>query len=150
MNVTKKAILVAAAGVASTGVVTATAMAATNTGSNTYPPIVQKLADKFHLNPADVQDVFKQNHQDKKGDRQAHLKSVLDQAVKDKKLTQAQEDKLIAKLKSLRTELKSENHQDRKSLHDQLEQWAKDNGINNLDDILPQPPQGMRHHPMDQ
>lgn len=149
MKISNKALVAAAASVAATGLITATAMAATSASSDTYPPIVQKLADKFNLNPADVKSVFDQNRQDNKADRQQKLKATLDQAVKDGKLTQDQADKLLAKLKSLRDEFKSQNHQDRRQnhqqLHDVLEQWAKDNGISNLDEILPQPPAGHNH-----
>jgi hypothetical protein len=78
--------------------------------------------------------------------RQARLKSSLDQAVKNGKLKQDQEDKLIAELKTLHERQKDDKGQDRRALKSALEQWAKDNGITNLDQILPTPPSG--RHPM--
>ncbi|HSX18305.1 MAG TPA: hypothetical protein VLE51_03050 [Candidatus Saccharimonadales bacterium] len=151
MKITKKAVLAAVLGVVGTGVVTATALAATSSTDTKYPSIVQKIADKFHLNPADVQSVFDQNRQDIQAQHQQKLKSTLDQVVKDGKITQDQADKLLAKLNSLHDQFKNDNReermQNRQQLHDELEQWAKDNGINNLDDILPHPLMG-RHHMM--
>ncbi len=146
MKYSKKAL--AAAGI--TGVIgiagiSATTLAATSSGSSSYPPIVQKLASTFGLDPSKVNDVFKQQRQDNQTDRQARLKTVLDQAVKDGKLTSDQETKLIDELRSLHDQAKTD-HQDIKS---RLDQWAKDNGITNLSDILPTLGPGLHHHMMD-
>lgn len=126
----------------------ATALAATNTGPANYPPIVQKIANTFNLDPAKVNDVFRQQHQANEQKHDEHLKSTLDQAVKDGKITQDQEDKLIAELKTLREQFKDNKQQNRQDMKNQLEQWAKDNGINNLDQILPHPSAGTHHRMM--
>jgi hypothetical protein len=145
MKYSKKLIAIASiTGAVGIGGIGATALAATNSGTTSYPPIVQKLASTFGLDPAKVNDVFKQQKQDNMANRQAKLKSTLDQAVKDGKLTQDQEDKLIAELQSLRSQAK-DNRQD---IRTQLQQWAKDNGVTNLDQILPAPVAGI-HHTMD-
>ena len=117
-----------------------TAIAATSSGSTNYPPIVQKIASTFGLDPAKVDNVFKQQRQDNQQNRQAKLKSTLDQAVKDGKITQSQEDSLIAELKTLHAQFKADKTQDRQNLKTQLQQWAQANGITNLDQILPQLP----------
>jgi hypothetical protein len=146
MKYSKKLIITAATlGTIGAAGIGATAIAATSGNSSDYPPIVQKIASTFGIDPAKVNDVFKQQRQDNMQSREAKLKSTLDQAVKDGKLTQDQEDKLIARLKTLHDKNKTDKHQDRRNMHSQLEQWAKDNGINNLDQILPQPPAGMHH-----
>jgi hypothetical protein len=75
-------------------------------------------------------------------DRQQKLHDYLDQKVKDGTITQDQENKLLAKLDQLHLQLKNDNQQDRRGDHrqlfEQLQQWAKDNGIN-LDQVLPHP-----------
>ncbi len=145
-----KAIIIAAssAGIIGFAGIGASVMAATNSGggSSNYPSIVQKIADKFNLDPAKVNDVFVADRASHQAEHQAKLKSTLDQAVKDGKITKDQEDKLIAKLQSLHTENKDNKAQNRQDLKSELDQWAKDNGITNLSDLLPQPPAGgMRH-----
>jgi polyhydroxyalkanoate synthesis regulator phasin len=147
MKHSKKFILAAAtAGVVGMTGIGASVLAATNSSDTNYPPIVQKIASTFKLDPAKVNDVFKQQRQDNQADRQAKLKSTLDQAVKDGKLTSDQETKLIAELKTLHEQNKADRTQNRQSFKIQLDQWAKDNGITNLDQILPAPPDGgMRH-----
>lgn len=131
--------------------VSGAAIAATSTSTTTSPQdsIIQKIADKFHLNKSDVQSVFDQNHQEMQAKHQQMLKDRLDQAVKDGKLTQAQETKLLAELKTLHDETKSDNRADRRAnrqaMHDELEQWAKDNGID-LGQVMPRPGHGMGMH----
>jgi polyhydroxyalkanoate synthesis regulator phasin len=121
----------------------ATALAATSSSNSSYSPLVQKLASTFGLDPAKVNDVFKQQHQDNMQNRETRIKSSLDQAVKDGKLTQDQETKLIAELKTLHDQFKNDKTQNRQNFKTQLDQWAKDNGITNLDQILPAPPAGL-------
>ncbi|HZP55535.1 MAG TPA: hypothetical protein VFB03_02065 [Candidatus Saccharimonadales bacterium] len=143
MTINKKLLVASVAGVASASFLTASTMAATS-ATTSYPPIVQKIADKFHLNPADVQSVFQQQRQDKKNNRMQHIKDSLDQAVTDGKITRDQENKLLNELKTLQQQRHDDKTNDRRAdrqkIHDELQQWAKDNGINNLDQILPSPP----------
>ncbi len=102
--------------------------------------LVDKIAQKFNLNKTDVQGVFDQNKTDQQAAHTAKQKARLDQAVKDGKITQDQEDKIIAKQAELKTQmqaerdaLKSKTEAERKAFKDQkrteLEQWAKDNKI---------------------
>jgi polyhydroxyalkanoate synthesis regulator phasin len=84
--------------------------------------------------------VFDDYHQQNMADRHQKLVDRLDQAVKDGKITEDQKNKIIAKLdelhKQFQGESKQDRHANRQQLHDALQQWAKDNGIN-LDQILP-------------
>jgi hypothetical protein len=77
----------------------------------------------------------------------------LDQAVKDGQLTSSQETALLNEINDLKSQLKADNRtdrlQNRQNFKTQLDQWAKDNGITNLDQILPQLPAGMHHGMMD-
>lgn len=142
MSINKR-IAIGAAALAITGAAaTATALAATSTSTNsTYPPIVQKIADKFHLSPADVNDVFQQQKQMNKEEKKQRLNDYLEQKVKDGTITEDQKNKVVAKLDELHQQLKNEDkdqrHQDLQTLKTQFEQWAKDNGINNIDQLLP-------------
>lgn len=129
-----------AVGVIGAAGISATAIAATDSNSGEYPPIVKRLASTFNLDPAKVNDVFKQQREQNHQNRENKLKSSLDQAVKDGKLTQEQADKLLAKLKSLKAEHKNGDKSNRREVKEdmraELQQWAKDNGIENLDEIL--------------
>lgn len=140
MNI-KKSLLIAGAitAIGSAGVLgTAAVSAAADTTSS--GSLVDKIAQKFNLNKADVQAVFDQNRADHEAQRQANVKTKLDQAVKDGKLTSDQETKILDKLKELQSQ-RDANHDDmkdktpaeRKAAMDakkaETEQWAKDNNI---------------------
>jgi uncharacterized membrane protein YhiD involved in acid resistance len=148
MNSNKKLLIVSAvAGLAGMGVISSSVMAATSSNSNNYPPLVQKIADTFHLNPSDVQKVFDQNRQDRQDRHEQRLKDRLDQLVKNGTISQDQEDKITAKLKELRQNFKNENRQERMqnraNLRSQLQQWLTDNGISlSPDQLLPNHPAG--------
>ncbi len=143
MNISKKLAISAAALTITGAAATATAVAATSpsTNNSSYPPIVQKIADTFHLNPSDVNNVFQQQKQMNQDQRKQKLNDYLEQKVKDGTITEDQKNKIETKLDELHQQLKSENkdqrHQDRQDLRSQLEQWAKNNGINNIDQLLP-------------
>lgn len=142
MKLNQKIVAGGAAAIIATLGLGGAAMAATSTDTNPQDSLAQKIADKFHLNKSDVQTVIDQNHQDRQAKHEQMLKDRLDQAVKDGKLTQDQETKLLAELKTLHDETKTDNqadrHANRKAMHDKLDQWSKDNGID-LSKVMPQP-----------
>jgi len=121
-----------------------------------YPAIVQKIADKFNLQIADVQAVFDQDKTDRQAEMQikmqAKFEERLAQAVTDGKLTEVQKQAIIAKRAELQTTMQSgatnlltENSKnmtaaerqaaqaERKTAMEaqrtELETWAKQNGI---------------------
>lgn len=140
MNI-KKPLLIAGAitAIGAAGLV-GTAVVSAATDTNASGTLVDKIAQKFNLNKADVQAVFDQNRTDHEAQRQANVQTKLDQAVKDGKLTTDQENKILAKLKELQADrdanigtMKDKTPAERKAAIDakkaEIEQWAKDNNI---------------------
>ena len=119
------------------------------TTSNPQDTLVDKLVSKFNLNKSDVQKVIDENRQEHEAAREQKMKERLDQAVKDKKITQEQEDKLIAKLKELqadRKELKQATQSERdahKAKMDEFKKWLSDNKI---PEEVARPMGGPGHH----
>lgn len=120
------------ASVASLGIASA---ATDNTGQSN---LVDKLATTFKLNKADVQKVFDEERATHKAEREQTMKTTIEQAVKDGKLTQDQADKLTAKLQELQAERKNmkgmkEATQTERDAHkakmDEFKQWLSDNQI---------------------
>ena len=100
--------------------------------------LVDKIAAKFNLKTADVQAVFDADKATHEDDRAAEEKTRLDTAVTDKKITQAQEDLIIAKQAEMKTAMdaaknttqtQAERQAARKTQMDALKQWATDNNI---------------------
>jgi len=113
---------------------------AATTSSTSGQSLVDKLASKFNLNKDDVQKVFDEDRSAHEAERAAEVKTQLDQLVKDGKITQAQEDKLIAKGKELQTQreanrdsMKDKTDAERKAAMDAertaFTKWLSDNGI---------------------
>ena len=105
-------------------------------GSTTKGSLIDKLVAQFHLNKADVQTVFDQQRSENRTARQIAETARLDQAVKDGKLTQAQEDAIIAHRASqqaFRASLAGMTEAQRQAAMDTHRaseaQWAKDNNI---------------------
>ena len=108
--------------------------------ANPMSGLVSAIATKFHLNQADVQQVFDAERTQQQADMQAKFaadqKTRLDAAVTAGKLTQAQEDLIIAKQAEIKTfmdTLKDKTPADRKTAMQTemttMTQWAKDQSI---------------------
>lgn len=128
----------ALAGGAAVHAETATSTSSTNPMSG----LVSAIANKFHLNEADVQKVVDDQRSQMQQERETELKDEIAQLVKDGKLTQAQVDAINAKRTNLekqrqatmsQDETKSSLSSDRKAQQEarktELDQWLKDNGI---------------------
>jgi hypothetical protein len=114
------------------------AYAAENT--NPFSTIIEKLAAKFELKQEDVKQVFDDVRNEKQAANEKKYENYLSQAIKDKKITDAQKKLLIAKhqeLQKSRAE-KPANWQnlsaeERKTAmqkeKDDLNAWAKANNI---------------------
>ena len=133
---TKKTIIMGAAGTvvglaALAGVASAQTPASTNQQS-----LVDKIATKFNLDKSDVQAVFDEDHATHEAEMQQKMDERLSQAVTDGKITEAQKTAIQEKQKELKSYLDSikdksdtERHQLMKAKLDEVEQWAKDNGL---------------------
>jgi hypothetical protein len=116
------------------------ALAASNTKGSVMTNIVAAISQKFNLNSTDVQAVVDQTMANQKASMQADqtkkFTDRINQAVTDKKLTQDQADKIIAKrteLQAANLALKDKTPAERqaamKTQMTALKQWATDNNI---------------------
>jgi hypothetical protein len=117
-------------GLASVGLVSA------QTAGTGQSNLITKIAQKFNLKEADVKSVFDEQRTANQAAHQADEKAQLDQAVKDGKLTQAQEDLIVAKQTEMKTfidSLSGKTPTERKTAMDtkrvELDKWAADNNI---------------------
>ena len=114
---------IATVGLAAALGVGAVSAATTSTG---HESLIDKLVTKFHLNKADVQQVFDQQRTENQADH----------TVTEGKITQDQETKILAKLAEEQTfhdSIKDKSEADRraamKTHRVELQKWATDNGI---------------------
>ncbi len=130
------------AGVATTLAIASVAGASAANSSTTNPQdnLINKIAKKFNLKPADVKAVFEQDRSEHEAAMNQKVEDKLNQLVKDGKLTEQQKTAILAKrdeikkdMQANRDSMKDKTPAERKALMDQkkseLDQWAKDNNI---------------------
>jgi hypothetical protein len=110
--------------------------AQTGDSAATYPPIVQKLADRFGWDRDEVLDVFKEERRGPKSGRAFGLDSKLDRSVERERITAEQKEAILAKIRELwpeGQELKDLSPEERRaamqSARQELKAWAENNGI---------------------
>lgn len=117
------------------GVTSVSAQDATGKSSS----IIQKLAQRFNLQEADVKAVFDEEHQARPAQMKAALEQRLAQAVADGKITEAQKTAILSKFSEMKAtkpnigQFKDQTPEQRKQAMEQkkseLETWAKENGL---------------------
>jgi hypothetical protein len=104
---------------------------------SSYPPIVQKLAERFNLNPSEVEDVFQEMHEERQADMHAQFEERLNDLVSEGKLTEEQKLKVLDKIEEMQTKMESlrdlnpeERRQESREMHEEMRKWFEDSGIN--------------------
>lgn len=104
------------------------------------PPLVEKLAERFKLNPDEVQAVFEEERDAHRAEMEAKFSMQLDQYVEQGKITAEQKQLILEKQKEMMEQhqqefeqLKVKSPQERKALMQQhrtdIETWAAEHGI---------------------
>jgi hypothetical protein len=88
---------------------------------NNYPPIVQRLVEKFNLNEDDVKKVFDEERQQRQDDRQKQLEEGLNKAVSDGVITSEQKQAFLDKHSNM--------EQQRGQNREEMQTWFEENGI---------------------
>jgi len=107
-----------------------------------YPPIVQKLVERFGLNEDEVKAVFDEERTEHQAQMQARFEERLSQFVSDGKITEEQKQAILAKKEEMqgnREEFKDLSAEERKQKMEErrqeMQSWAEQNGIDV--DLLP-------------
>lgn len=96
-----------------------------NADNNMYPPIVKRLAQKFDVNEADVEEVFAQERAEEWNKKRQTLSEELGLAVKYGKLTEEQKQKILDK----KDELQADHETQREQTKNYLKEWMIENNI---------------------
>jgi len=101
-----------------------------------YPPVVQKLVERFGLAEDEVKAVFDEARAEQKQQMQARFEERLSQFVSDGKITEEQKQAILAKKEKIQANrgdcagLSAEERKQKMEEHRQeMETWAGENGI---------------------
>lgn len=101
-----------------------------------YSSIITKIAEKFNLNPSDVQAVFEEHKNIHKADMYARLVEKLDSLVGGGKITSEQKETILKKHEEIENkmlEMRDKSPEERRSemeaLRSELKSWAEEQGI---------------------
>ncbi len=111
--------------------------AQTSSGTASGPTaLIQKIAQKFNLNEAEVKAVFDEEHEAREAERRQNLEDRLSQAVTDGKITEEQKTTILSKVDELdtyRDSLSDKTDEERreamKTKMAELKAWAEENDI---------------------
>lgn len=150
---TKKTLLIPVSALVLTmGVIyAAPSMVSAQVSDSSIPPLAQRIAERFKLNPEEVQQVFSEYKDEMHAEHEARMLDKFDQLVSEGKITEDQRNAIVDKLTTLREEhdsqawqslSKEERRKKMESKHEELKAWAEAQGIE-LDVIMPKV---MMHH----
>ncbi|MEW6772276.1 MAG: hypothetical protein AB1330_12995 [Bacillota bacterium] len=112
------------------------AIAAETQADYNFPPVIQKLVEKFNLDPAKVNEVLQEDRKEREAKREAMIEERLDQEVKEGTITEKQKEAILAKRKEMQEKLEAlrdlapeERHEALQQLREEVTAWAKENGI---------------------
>lgn len=104
--------------------------------TSNYPPLVQKIADRFNLNVSDVEEVFDEERDERRAEMFALFADRLDELVSEGKLTEAQKEVILDKHEEMQDKMEElkdlspeERHEKMLSLHEEFKTWAEEEGI---------------------
>lgn len=139
MRINKKLIAGAmTAGVIGLTGIAGTTLAADNTTTDNKPisSLVQRIADKFNLDKAEVQKVFDESRAEHEAEREQKFNERLDALVSEGKITAEQKTKIVEKLDAMKTEREANKNdgnrptrEEMKAKKAEFQKWAADNNI---------------------
>ncbi|OGD86998.1 hypothetical protein A2164_04195 [Candidatus Curtissbacteria bacterium RBG_13_35_7] len=101
-----------------------------------YPPIIQKLVERFNLNQDEVVEVFQEAREERHQMMQEKIEERLNQAVTDGKITEEQKQAILAKkaeMQNKRAEFanlpREERWQAMNNFREEMRTWAQENNF---------------------
>lgn len=123
-----------------------------------YPLLVERLAERFNLDPDEIIDFFDELKEEKRADAEERFEDRLDELVEDEKITEDQKEAILDKKEELKTFKEgledmtiSEAREAMKEIHEELKDWAEENDLD-LKNFFPRKGahsfglKGFKHH----
>lgn len=112
------------------------AASASAQGFGGHSLIIERLAERFNLEPGEIENVFAECQEERRMENQARFEERLNNTVEAGNLTEEQKAAVLQKKEEMRErieELKELSFEERREacqeLHEEIKQWAEENGI---------------------
>jgi molecular chaperone DnaK (HSP70) len=103
---------------------------------NNYPPIVQKIADRFNLDADEVEQVFDEDRDEQRAAMFAYFADRLDDLVDEERLTESQKNAILDKHEEVQNAMeeygdlsKEERREKMQNIHNEFKVWLKNQGF---------------------
>jgi len=96
-----------------------------SSSTSQFPPLIQKIIEKFNLNPGEVQKVIDEEMQERERQRFSLLEEKLNQAVKDGVISEEQKKALLGRWQNKWQERRRIREEERKWLEENKIDWQK-------------------------
>lgn len=106
--------------------------------SPSYPPIIQKLADRFNLNVEEVQGVFEEERAEHHAVMLSNFEDKLSEMVSAGKITEEQKQAILDKYEEMQAQMSAlmdenltneERQEKMRAIHEKMRTWAEEQGI---------------------
>ncbi len=105
--------------------------------TSNYPPIVQRIADRFSLNVSEVEKVFDEERDERRAEKFARFADRLDDLVSEGKISKAQKEAILDWHEKINDEMEKarnlsfeERREKMQSIQEEFRNWLKSEGIN--------------------
>jgi len=93
--------------------------------SSGFPPLIQRIIEKFNLNPTEVQKVVSEEQQEREKQRLSLLEEKLNQAVKDGIINEEQKKALLERQQKMWRERQQNYEENQKWFEENKIDWQK-------------------------
>ena len=132
----KKVLIYSFVAVAAVGILIAGAVSVQAENDSNYPPIIQKLAERFNLNADEVREVIDENRQERNQWTQAKFEEKLDILIANGQFNEGQKEAVMIKMNEMREkkeEFKNLPPEERctkmEEMKEEMKIWSEENDI---------------------
>lgn len=104
--------------------------------NGSYPPIIQKLAQRFNLNEAEVQDVFEEIRDEQMANMEADFATHLEKMVSEGKITDEQKQKILDNHNELQEKMEEWKNLSPDERHEKMRAWHEEHKIEGMPPVM--------------
>lgn len=109
---------------------------ATASDEKSYPPIIQKLAERFNLNQDEVMNVFEEVRGEHHAFMATNFEEHLDEMVSEGKITEEQKQKILENHEELQAKMDEWKDLSPEERHEKMKAWQEEHQIEGMPTMM--------------